>query len=300
MARAYLVLLAGILAVSFASIFIRLADAPALVIAAYRLSLASLILAPVAMWRSRDELARLNRRDLRWALLAGVFLALHFATWITSLQFTTVASSVVIVTSNPIFVGLAAHFLTHEQVTRQMWVGIALAVVGGALVGFGDIELGSRALFGDALALVGAIGGASYFLIGRQLRDKVSLLAYVSIVYSTAAGLLVLMAALAGHSFVGYSPQTYLLFLLLALGPQIIGHSSFNWALKYLSATFVTVAILGEPIGSTILAALLLAETPGPLVLVGGAMILVGIALASRAEGATRVAERVPRIALQR
>ncbi|MEA3459099.1 MAG: pyrimidine 5'-nucleotidase [Chloroflexota bacterium] len=278
----YLGLLIGIVAVSFASIFIRLAEAPPLVIAAYRLSLASLILIPLALARSRSELRRLTNGDFILALIAGLFLALHFASWITSLEYTSVASSVILVTIHPIFVGLASHLLLNEKLSRWRAMGIALSVLGGMIIGYGDFGLGWGELFGDLLAIAGAVMVAGYFLIGRRLRAKFSLLAYISLVYSVAAAITVILCLLTGQNLMGYPRQTYLMFILLALVPQLVGHSSFNWALKYLSATFIAVSILGEPIGSTILAYFILNEIPTITKMAGGALIMVGIYIASR------------------
>lgn len=282
--KPYAVLLLGVTSVSFAAIFIRLAEAPSLIIAAYRLSIASMILVPTALWDKRQELGSLCRSDLGLALLSGFFLALHFGFWITSLEFTTVASSVIFVSTYPLMVGLISHFFTREKVAVPMFLGIVVAVVGGMIIGFDDIQLAGQALWGDWLAFLGAVTAAGYFLIGRRLRAKLSLISYISVVYLTAAVLLVIMALGAGHSFTGYGPRTYAMFLLLAVVPQILGHSSFNWALRYLSATFVTVTILGEPIGSTILAYFILKEVPTLLKMVGGGLILAGIYIASGEE----------------
>ncbi len=224
----------------------------------------------------------MNRDEIGLAFGAGLFLALHFASWITSLEYTSVASSVVLVTTHPIFVGLASHFLFNERLSPRMSMGIALSVLGGMVIGYGDFGLGQNELLGDLLATAGAVMAAGYFLIGRRLRSRLSLVAYISLVYSTAAATVVAFCALTGQEFVGYPQQTYLMFILLALVPQLIGHSSLNWALRYLSATFVSVSILGEPIGSTILAYFFLNEVPTPHKIMGGVLILAGIYIASR------------------
>ncbi|MBL7182870.1 MAG: DMT family transporter [Anaerolineae bacterium] len=289
--KPYLGLAIGIVAVSFASIFIRLAEAPSLVIAASRLTIASLILAPAALIRAREELRTLTKGDLGLALLSGLFLGLHFATWISSLEYTSVASSVVFVSTSPMFVGLASHFLLKERVSRQMFAGIAVSVLGGMIVGYGDFGLGARELFGDFLALAGAVAVSVYLLVGRKLRRHLSLLSYIFLVYATAAAFLIVLCLAAGHTFSGYPRQTYLLFALLAAVPQIIGHSSYNWALKYLPATLVGVATLGEPIGSTILAYFILTETPTLAKIGGGVLILAGIYVSSRAESVAESAE---------
>ena len=282
--KPYLGLLIGVMAVSFASIFIRLAEAPSLVIAACRLTIASLILTPSALRQSKEELWNMEGRDILLALAAGLFLGLHFASWITSLEHTSVASSVVFVSTHPLFVGLASHFLLRERLSRPMWAGIALSVLGGMVIGLGDMALGPGELWGDLLAIIGAVMMAAYLLIGRRLRANLSLLSYIILVYWTAAAMLIVLCLATGQSFTGYSSQTYLMFVLLALVPQIVGHSSFNWALKYLSASFVAVSVLGEPVGATVLAYLILGEVPTIFKAIGGALILVGIYISSREE----------------
>ncbi len=294
-----LALLFAILAVSTASIFIKLAqqrDAPSLVIAALRLTFASLVLTPIALTRHRDELRGLTRDDLMLGLLSGFFLAIHFATWITSLEYTTIASSVVLVSTGPLWVALLAPLFLQERLTRPILIGMTSALVGGLVIGMSDsctwnsglscssLEqlLHGRALFGNMLALAGAVTVAGYLMIGRKLRVNISLVPYIFLVYSTAAICLLACMLIAGESPFGYSPITYLWIVLLALIPQLIGHSTYNWALAHLSAAFVAIATLGEPIGSAILAYVILQESPTTAVIVGGALILTGIYLASR------------------
>lgn len=291
----------GILAVSTASIFIRFAqkEATSLVIAAWRLTIASIILVPVAASTHRRELTSLNRSDLLMALLSGFFLALHFATWITSLQYTTVASSVVLVSTIPLWVALLSPFTIKEPIRSAVAVGLILALVGGAIVGISDscsITAGrltcpsvvnfmhGRAFLGDVLAVCGAIAGAGYLLIGRKLRAKMSLVSYISLVYGMAAVVLIIIMFSARENPIGYSPMIYLWLVLLAVIPQLMGHTTFNWALGYLSAAYVSITLLGEPIGSTILAYIILNEKPTVIKLIGGVLILVGIYIASRSE----------------
>jgi drug/metabolite transporter (DMT)-like permease len=291
----------GILAVSTGSILVRYAQnyAPSLSIAAGRLLISALILAPVTVFRRRGELAALKKDRLRLALLSGFFLAVHFATWISSLEFTTVVSSVVLVSTVPLWVALLSPFTIKEPVTRLVWMGMLLALVGGIVVAVSDtcawsdgrlacppIEefVRGRAFLGDMLALSGALAGAGYLLIGRQLRVEISMLSYIFIVYSMAAIVLVILAFFAGQTSVVYPIEAFFLVFLLALVPQLLGHSTFNWALGYLSAATVSIALLGEPIGSTILAYVFLNEVPTPLKLFGAILILLGIYIASRSE----------------
>lgn len=285
-ARPYVVLAVGIVAVSSSSILILFARAegvPAVAIAALRLTLASCALAPVALTRSRDEWRKLQPIDLALAILSGILLAFHFAFWISSLDYTSVMSSVVFVSTNPLFVALASVLLFHESLARGTLLGIAIAVAGGALIGAADLgQSGAESLQGDVLALAGALAVSGYLLIGRRLRRKLSLVGYIGLVYSTAAVVLLVLAWAMRADLVGYTPQAYLLILLLAAGPQLIGHSAYNWALKYVSATLVTVTVLAEPIGTTLLAIPVFAQMPSPLKLVGGALILAGIYFAAR------------------
>lgn len=284
--RPYLGVGFGVVTCSTAATLIRLAQANAhsLVIAAWRLTLATLILTPIVLVTRRSELRGLTRREWGSALASGVLLAIHFATWISSLAYTSVAASVVLVTTYPIFVGLASHLLLRERVSRGMVTAILVATAGSVLIGVGDLGEGTHQLWGDVLALMGAISGAGYFLIGRQLRARLSLLAYVYPVYGTAAVVLVLIMLVSGLPTIPQQAETWLWLVLTALGPQLLGHSSLNWALHYLSATYVTIATLGDPIGSTLLAWWLLGERPSLWAVVGGALILAGIAIASHIE----------------
>lgn len=285
----YLVLVSGVLIVATAAIMIRSAQQlgiNSLTIAAGRLGFAALLLTPLAWSQAGAELRRIQRRDWLWGLGSGVFLAIHFATWISSLAYTSVASSTALVATNPIFVALASWLILRERLTWSVWLGVLLTVLGSILIGFSDTGgSGTNPLLGDLLALLGAICGSGYFLVGRNLRTRLSILPYIWLVYTTAAVILLIWMLLAGSTLIGLDPQVYLLLLGLAIGPQLLGHTAFNWSIKYLSATIVTVAILGEPVGSALLALLLLPDqTLQPLQLVGGAVLLVGIAVATLAE----------------
>ncbi len=283
-----LALLIGILAVSASSILIRYAQAdqaPSLVIAAWRLVFASAILLPLALTRRRAELRRLSLTDYLLALFAGVMLAVHFAAWISSLEYTSIASSTVLVATSPLWVGLASPFLLREPLERGVKVGIALALIGSLIITLNEQGGGTRPAWGNFLALVGAWSVSAYFIIGRQLRVQVSLLTYTTLVYSMAALTLVGAALLTGRPLLGHTPTAYLLFLLMALIPQLLGHSSFNYALGYLPAAYVMVATVSEPMGASLLALLLLGEVPSWLTLVGGGFILGGVIIAGRRSG---------------
>jgi drug/metabolite transporter (DMT)-like permease len=281
----YGVLIIGIIGVSTGSIFARLAEAPALVTAAYRVGLAALILIPVAFWKARDELLALSLIDVKLAALSGLFLALHFATWISSLDYTAIANSVVLVNTIPLWVGLLTPLITADRIKATTIISIALSVIGGAIIGFGDFSAGSGALKGDMLAVVGAVCAAIYLLLGRNLRRKLSLLAYVTVCYGSAAVILWIVVLLLNLPITGYSSQTVAAFWAMALVYQIMGHSSYNWALKWFSTSLVAVALLGEPIGSTILAYIIFNEGLTWLKLIGGLFILSAIYIAALGEG---------------
>ena len=278
MIRFIIFLCIGIMAISTASIFIKLCDAPALIIATYRMMVASLILMPFTCykrtWRGWE------RKECVWFLLSGFFLSLHFAFWIASLKYTSVASSVVLVTTHPIFVGIGGWIFLKERVGMNLVLGIAFSVFGSGLISYGDMGLSKEALMGDGLALLGAIAASGYLLIGRKMRKDLDLLSYIFPVYSTAGLILILLSLIFHESFFGYSPPTYFFLFLLALIPQLIGHTTFNWALKYLPASMVAITILGEPIGSTILAYFILGEGLTILKVVGGVLIFTGILIA--------------------
>jgi len=291
-------LVVAVCAASTASLFIRYAQAyaPSLSIAAWRLSLAAAILLPVAWTRHRLELRRIPRGDLGFIALSGVCLAIHFATWISSLAYTSVASSVVLVSIAPLFVALLSPLLLHERVTLPVAAGIMLAFSGTLVIAFQDacaspgglacppLEalLSGRAIRGDLLALAGAATIAGYMMIGRRLRARIALVPYITLSYGIAAVALVLLALVARQPLTGFAAPAYAWFALLALVPQLIAHSTYNWALKWLPAAFVSISLLGEPVGSTALALIFLGETPSALKLAGAALILLGLILATR------------------
>ncbi len=285
-----LALLLGIVAVSSGSIFVRFAqaDAPSLTIAAFRLSLATLFLLPAAWLSHHREISGLKIREWGWLLASGAFLAIHFGTWITSLEYTSVASSVALVSTSPLWVALFAWIIWREPITLSSATGLALALCGGVIISFAETSaaISSRPLLGNILALAGALAVSGYWLIGRRMRRRLGLVPYVTVVYGIAALALLAAASLSHQPLSGFKTATYGWFLLLALLPQLVGHSSFNWALGHLPAAYIAVATLGEPVGAAVLAFLVLNETPSWLKLFAAAQILSGIylALGSRSE----------------
>lgn len=289
----------AILAISTASIFIRFAQAngvPSIVIAALRLTFATLLLAPYALTKYLDEIKRFTRTEILFGGLAGFFLAIHFATWISSLEFTNVASSAVFVSTGPLWVALLSPIFLNERLSRLALLGLGISIAGGAIVGLADAcvwdgglscpemqnFLQGRAMWGNFLALAGAWAVTGYLMIGRKIRGGMSLVPYIFLVYGMAAIVLIIFMLASGNSPFGYQPKTYGWIFLLAAVPQLIGHSTFNWALKHMPATFVSINILGEPVGSAILAFFILQESPPFLTYCGGLLILIGIYLASQ------------------
>ncbi len=282
MIRLYVMILVAILAISTASIFVKLCEAPALVISAYRVAIASCVILPVVAYRKLWK--GWSARDLGWFLLSGTFLSLHFASWIASLKYTSVASSVILVNAHPLFVGLGGWLFLGEKPGLRLIGGIGLSFAGSVLIGLGDFSLSRDAFLGDALALLGAVAASGYLLVGRFMRKEGDVLTYVFPVYAWAGLLLIALALATEKPFWGYTPTTYLYLLLLGLVPQLIGHTTFNWALKYLPASKVALLVLGEPVGSTILAYFVLDEGLTFWKTLGGIAIFAGILIALKRE----------------
>lgn len=293
----------AVVAVSTSAILVRLSDAPSLVKACYRVLFMTLTVAPL-LPRYLPELRDIDPRDLGFATLAGLALAAHFAAWFESLEWTTVAASVTLVQTQPAFVAVGAWVLLDERLTRRMVAGIVVAMVGVAAMTLGDpvlagltgdgpvLEtittafLGSGHLYGDALAVVGAIMAAGYVLAGRSIRQRLSLVPYVFVVYGVCTVTLFSVTASRGVPLLGYPGEEWLLFLAMAMGPGLFGHTLINWALKHVESSVVSVSLLGEPVGSALLALAIFTEVPGPATVVGGAIALLGIFVTARSRGA--------------
>ena len=278
----------GIVAISFASIFIRLCnDVPSIMIATYRLTLSSILL--LIITKSKGiQLFSYKKKHILMGILGGFFLALHFSFWISSLKFTSVASSVVLVATNPIFVGLFSYLFFKEKQPTELIVGIILSFLGSIILAVGDCGfqgLTARSpsfLLGDTLAFLGAIMASGYLLVGSKLREEMDVLPYISMVYTFSALFLLISSLSFGISFTGYKQASYFYMVLLALVPQLIGHTAFNWALRHLKASMVAITILGEPIGASILAYFIFGETIKMFQSVGIMLIFLAIVVSSR------------------
>ncbi len=270
-----LALTVGIAAVSTASILVRFSGSNPLIIAGYRMIFASLLMLALSLG-SMDQLLELSGRERAILLASGLSLAAHFGTWTASLEYTSVAASTVIVDSSPIFVVLLSYLLLGEGVSPREAGGIILSLVGASVIALGHLDAGSN-LFGDLLALIGSVSLAVYLVAGRRLRSGLDLAPYTGSVYGIAGIALLSTASALGIPLMGYPAREWVIFLSLALIPSGLGHNSYNYALKYLKASIVSVSILGEPIGASILAALILRELPRITTVVGGIMVMAGI-----------------------
>lgn len=315
--RVFAVLGVALAAVSFAAIFIRWADAPGVVVALYRMLVAAAVMAPL----TRRGLRRtpFTRVGARTTLLAGVMLALHFATWITSLTYTTVAASVSLAATAPLWVALLAWAFQRRPPSALTLLGALIAVAGAAVIGYADAgaasgsaasggaasggavsggAAGGRPLLGDGLALTGAAAAGAYLLLGRHAQAHgLGLQAYAGSAYAVAALVLAPLPLVVGAPYLGYPSATYLAVIALALVPQLVGHTGINYAAKHLDTTLVASALLLEPIGAGLLALLLFREQPAPLTVVGAAVLLVGVAVTSRAQAQRRPQAREARAA---
>lgn len=279
MLTSYVILFLAVFCLSSSAIFAKLADAPSGIIAFYRLLLATgFLLFPLLLRReNRQQLWRLDGRRLLLGVASGFILALHYVLWFESLKFTSVASSIVLVTLQPLFTIWGGYLLFGESCGRSAIGGCLLAIIGSVIIGWGDFAISWSAFLGDLMALAAAGVIAAYFLIGQQVRKTLSAVPYSALGYGSGAFFLAVYSLLCGHSFTGYSTATYLDFLGLAFVATILGQLIFNWLLKWLSATVISMSILGETVGTCILSYFILGETITMQQLVGILCILAGI-----------------------
>lgn len=276
MAKYEILYVIGIIAISFSSIFIRWSEAEVSVIAMYRMYLTNLLMLPL-LWKYRGEIMRLGARQWGRLLFSGLMLGLHFLLWMGSLRLTTVASSTVILTLEPIIVMAGSFFLFGAKINKAMIIGVTLALIGSIAIGSGDFALAGKAVTGDLLSLLGTVAVAVHMLIGKQLLQTISAFVYNFLVFAVAGTAMAVYNVISGVPFTGYAPREWGIFLLLALVPTLFGHYLFNWLMKYLSASVVSMAVLGEPVFASLLAWLLLKESLTPLQLSAGVLILCGV-----------------------
>ena len=291
-----MVLGVGVLAVSWSAILIRETAAPVLIIACYRMALAGLPMGALALLQQRRAPEPITTASVAPLLLSGALLAAHFGFWIAAVQQTSIVTAVVLVAAQPLYLAIASPLLLGEAVERRVWLALLIGTAGALTMAAGDIGEGLGTLAGDLYAALGGLFAAAYLLIGRRLRPTVSWPRYVGTVYPITAVLLLGAVLVASESFTGYSTKAYVMIALLALGPQLIGHNAINWSLAYLPAVLVGIAILGEPVGATAWAALVLDELPSTLEIVGGMLVLVSVYVALRPQAGEVVPADAPAV----
>ncbi len=272
-----LIILIGVIFVSFGSIFTRMSSAPSLIIATYRLGFSSIILLPWILIKNFDEIREISKKNLLICIISGIFLALHFLTWMESIRYTSIASSTVLVNTHPIFILIGSFLILKERVSRKAVVSIIVALIGSTVISLGNSSLGSSVLYGDLLAVIGGLCMAGYIMIGRVARKELSVNSYTFIVYSSCTLTLLSLSLITNTSLYPYPIADWLIFLALSIFCTILGHSIFNWALGYLSPAFVSTAVLGEPVFATIWAMIIFKEIATPWQILGGLIILSGI-----------------------
>ena len=276
-----LILVIGVISVGVSSILIRLTNAEPIVIATYRLTLSAIMVTPFYIFYPK----KIHLKEAVVFLPISVFLATHFILWIYSLKYTTVASSTVLVTTNPIFVPIFGYLFFRKKVKKELLWGIAIAISGSVLIALSSRESAlSGHAFGDILALLGAIAVSLYLTFTNRIRQRYELIPFIFFTYSFTAIILIVVSIISRQNLFSYQPHTFLMFFLVAFIPQILGHTSYNYSLKYLDPSFIAVTILGEPIIATIGAYFILNETPSILEIVGAFLILTGIYISARVE----------------
>ena len=278
----YLAVLVGVFAVSFSALFVRLTTAPPLIIATYRLLFTFLFLAPYSLLRFRSELVAISWQQRGLAAGSGICLALHLVTWFISLRYTSIASSVVLVTTQPVFVVLGSWIFFRERISRLAMLGGALALVGSFIIGAADFQIGKEAFWGDLLALTAAVFISGYLLLGRRLRGTVALPVYTFYTYGSSALALIIASLVTGTPFAPYPARDWILFMALALVCTVIGHTVFNWVLRYVQASVVSVSVLGEPLGAILWASVFLREYPTLRQTIGACFIFGGLFIFTR------------------
>jgi drug/metabolite transporter (DMT)-like permease len=280
----YFAVVIGVISVSTSAIFVKLSSAPAAVIAFYRLFFSVLLMMPVFFLKYVKELQLITKRDWLLLVVSGSFLAFHFILWFESLNYTSVASSTVLVTMQPLFAFAGTFLFFKEKLSLAAIVSGLIAICGSVIISWGDFAISGSALIGDILSLIACALITAYLLFGQTIRKRVSLVTYTFVVYGISSIILLLYVLAAGDPLTGYDTNTWINFILLAIIPNLLGHTLFNWALKWLSTNIISVAILFEPVGATILAFFLLDEQVSWTQIAGGIIVLAGIMLFLSAE----------------
>ena len=275
----YIAIVVGVISVSLSAIFVKLSSAESAVIAFYRMLFSVLIMSPVFLLKYKSELKLLQKRDWIFSIVAGVFLAFHFILWFESLNYTSVASSTVLVTLQPIFAFIGTYVFFKERVAFQSIVAVIVAISGSLLISWGDFRVSGAALYGDILALIACAFITGYLLFGQDVRKRLSLMTYTMVVYSVSTITLFFYVLFTGQSFGPYETVDWFWFLMLAIVPNLLGHTLFNWSLKWVSTNAISIAILLEPIGATILAFFIFSESLILSQVIGGIIVILGIAL---------------------
>ncbi|AVK85771.1 EamA family transporter [Lysinibacillus sp. B2A1] len=275
----YIPIFIGVISVSLSAIFVKLANAEAGIIAFYRMLFSVLIMAPLFFLKYTKEIQQLSRRDWLFSSIAGIFLAFHFILWFESLNYTSVASSTVLVTLQPLFAFVGTYFFFKEKITMKTIFAGAIAIIGSVLISWGDFKLSGMAFYGDMLALIACVLVTAYFLFGQDVRKRLSLVTYTMLVYVVSTITLFIYVLIKGESFGPYPLMDWVWFILLAIVPNLFGHTLFNWSIKYVSTNVVSVAILFEPIGAALLALLIFKEYLIVTQLIGGLIVIMGILL---------------------
>jgi len=273
----YIPIIIGVISISLSAIFVKLAEAESGVIAFYRMLFSVLIMSPLFFLKYKHELKSLNKKDWLFTSVAGVFLAFHFILWFESLNYTSVASSTVLVTLQPIFALAGTYLFFKEKISVKAIVATVVAISGSVLIAWGDFRVSGDAFYGDVLALIACALITGYFLFGQEVRKRLSLITYTMIVYSVSTIVLFLYVLIMDQSFGPYDSNEWLLFLLLAIVPNLLGHNLFNWAIKYVSTNIISISILFEPIGATLLAFIIFGEYLTYTQVLGGVIVIVGI-----------------------
>lgn len=276
----HIAIIIGVLAISTSAVLVKLVgNAPSSIIANYRLLLAALLMAPIIVLRHRQEFRLLDKKDWILVIFAGGFLSVHFILWFGSLNYTSVASSVVLLTVQPIFAFIGTYFIFRERFSPGTIISMLIAIFGIYIVGWGDFQVNDKALFGDILALLSAIAATLYFLLGQKVRKKVSFMTYSFIAYGIGSGFLIIYNFFQNNDFFGYPTNYWLIFIALAVFPTFFGHALFHWALRWLSISTISLGVIFEPIISSLLAYLVLGEQVTPTQLLGGTIIIFGLFL---------------------